>query len=370
MNEDGTYRVPYSIGDVLFGGMPSAVEDYHRHLKYLDNVFGQIVQRLKLAGKYDGTMIVITSDHSWRHEPEQSTGRSVNLADIGYRRVPLLIKFPGQKSSHSSNKTIYNHLALRPFIELVLRGKAHETLVDSYEAERQPIAKALLETTDAATRGMTRAVSLRHPIAVGLRNQLMSLVTSMGAFRSRLTHQLSMLNLDYRESPIVRQDRASLWRANVTASDDSELPSLMDWAAFGEGPAAGDRAEDVLFESPVNGVERLYDLLRGTRHVLFLFDGAAATDEGYANLTDIARRVTERYAALVDVHVVIPRATTPEALKWDGSVLHDADGAVHRSYGARSECLYLVRPDGYVGYRNQPAEGDRLMAYLTSFFTE
>ena len=46
----------------------------------------------------------------------------------------------------------------------------------------------------------------------------------------------------------------------------------------------------------------------------------------------------------------------------------DATGAVHERYGARSECLYLVRPDGYVGYRSQPADGDKLLAYLERIF--
>jgi len=49
-------------------------------------------------------------------------------------------------------------------------------------------------------------------------------------------------------------------------------------------------------------------------------------------------------------------------------VLLDADGPVHERYGARSECLYLVRPDGYVGYRCQPADPDQLIAYLERIF--
>ncbi len=33
-------------------------------------------------------------------------------------------------------------------------------------------------------------------------------------------------------------------------------------------------------------------------------------------------------------------------------------------YGARYECLYLVRPDGYVGFRSQPVETVPLRDYL------
>ncbi|MBI3417136.1 MAG: sulfatase-like hydrolase/transferase [Verrucomicrobia bacterium] len=126
MNEDGSYRVPYSISEVLYGGIPSTVEDYHRHLKYLDVIVGQIVAHLKAAGKYDGAMIVMTSDHSWRHEPEKFKGRVVDLTEVDFRKVPLLIKFPGQQSAHTVDKTVYNHLALRPLIDFVLRSKVEE----------------------------------------------------------------------------------------------------------------------------------------------------------------------------------------------------------------------------------------------------
>jgi hypothetical protein len=46
----------------------------------------------------------------------------------------------------------------------------------------------------------------------------------------------------------------------------------------------------------------------------------------------------------------------------------DGNGALHRRYGARSECVYLVRTDGYVGYRGQPADEERLFAYLATIF--
>jgi hypothetical protein len=45
-------------------------------------------------------------------------------------------------------------------------------------------------------------------------------------------------------------------------------------------------------------------------------------------------------------------------------VLLDPDGETHRRYGATAEALYLVRPDGYVGLRAQPASEEVLLRYL------
>jgi hypothetical protein len=45
-------------------------------------------------------------------------------------------------------------------------------------------------------------------------------------------------------------------------------------------------------------------------------------------------------------------------------VLLDPDGRTHRRYGATAEALYLIRPDGCVGLRAQPAAADVLARYL------
>ena len=37
-------------------------------------------------------------------------------------------------------------------------------------------------------------------------------------------------------------------------------------------------------------------------------------------------------------------------------------------YGARAGCLYLVRPDGYVGFRAQPVDPEALLAYLDRLY--
>ncbi len=50
------------------------------------------------------------------------------------------------------------------------------------------------------------------------------------------------------------------------------------------------------------------------------------------------------------------------------SVVLDEEGALHRRYDVRVECLYLIRPDGYVGYRSAPAAPGRLRDYLERIF--
>lgn len=75
-----------------------------------------------------------------------------------------------------------------------------------------------------------------------------------------------------------------------------------------------------------------------------------------------------RFADVIAVHVVVPGAERPAALDWSGSVLSDVDGDLEERYGAQAECLYLVRPDLYVGFRSQPADEEALLAHLNRIF--
>jgi hypothetical protein len=50
--------------------------------------------------------------------------------------------------------------------------------------------------------------------------------------------------------------------------------------------------------------------------------------------------------------------------------LLDGSGSLHELYGASAESLYLVRPDGYVGFRGQPAEAESLIEYLRSKYAD
>ena len=77
--------------------------------------------------------------------------------------------------------------------------------------------------------------------------------------------------------------------------------------------------------------------------------------------------IVQRYGADIETHVIVPAKERPAALRARNVVL-DAEGLIHQRYGARSESVYLVRPDGYVGFRSQPADREGLMAYLDRIF--
>ncbi|MGH7205546.1 MAG: FAD-dependent monooxygenase [Nitrospiraceae bacterium] len=250
-------------------------------------------------------------------------------------------------------------------LALVTSGVARPSLLDSYHAERHPIASETLIGTDLATK----VITLRNPLAQTFRNQVAMFLSSLDVVQHRLSQSVAGIVRNYRKSPIVGEYHQGF--LGVVSGDPTaeEPPGFSEWREFVAAPAAGDRAPDgTVSVRGSNAPVRLFELLRPGRHVLLLFDGRAATAAGYRKLEEIGHHVRDRYGDLIEVHLVVPHAAPPPALRWEGSLLLDAAGELHHQYGAGSECLYLIRPDGYVGYRSQPAEADRLFAYLKTIF--
>lgn len=118
---------------------------YLRELQYLDTVVGDIVSTLRSAKKYDDAILIFTSDHSWRIDPDPK------IAELPEhkRRVPLIIKLPGEKTSH----VIYKQSSanrLPRFFEAAFSGERDpETLLRLLEES----AAQAPDSADKATPG-------------------------------------------------------------------------------------------------------------------------------------------------------------------------------------------------------------------------
>lgn len=121
-NGDGSYRGPFK-GDRR-DGTPA---DYERNLLFTDKVLGDILDALERSGRFDRTLLVVTSDHAWRKEPD-----STILAQPDEpHRVPLLIKWPGQAQPLISDEPFCN-LGLGSVLEAALSAPpAASSLTDS-----------------------------------------------------------------------------------------------------------------------------------------------------------------------------------------------------------------------------------------------
>jgi 2-polyprenyl-6-methoxyphenol hydroxylase-like FAD-dependent oxidoreductase len=214
-------------------------------------------------------------------------------------------------------------------LALVVKGVAHPRLLESYDAERRPVGEEVLGRThqqaEAQRRGETDTA------------------------RDRLMKEAQLL-VNYRDSPWVAQDLAT-----ANAQD--------------QGPRPGDRAPDVLGlrRDGLGFPLRLFDVLRGTAHVLLLY-----VDSGESNViaagADIAASVRARYGTLIRSYMIVDERAHSSA--HEGlSVLRDPEGGFRQAYGVTAACAYLIRPDSYIAYRCAPVRSDCLTKYLERIFS-
>ena len=296
--------------------------------------------------------------------------------DLGGRLVPCLREgrcFLAGDAAHvhspvggqGMNVGIQDAYNLAWKLALVIHGAGHPALLDSYQSERHPIAKATVKGVGAATRFLLS----RNAVVRGLFKRIFMFLGRRKIVKQRLPRVAAGFAINYRKSAIVAECPAPLSRILLARRQAVPLPNKPEWRSFKAAPAAGDRAPDVVLGGQgTDKLARLFELLRGTRHTLLLFAGEAPVPQGFRNLAMIGTRVREQYGKYITTHVVVLGDRTPEELYGNSFVLLDNQGLLHHRYGAGSECLYLIRPDGYIGYRSQPADAGKFLSYLAQVF--
>jgi 2-polyprenyl-6-methoxyphenol hydroxylase-like FAD-dependent oxidoreductase len=234
-------------------------------------------------------------------------------------------------------------------LALVHTGQAPASLLDTYESERHPVAESVMRTTDLMMKGAT----IHSPIAQHIRNRLVPLLVQQDFIQHRLTAQLAELSINYRKSALVAE----------------HLHSHFSHGHVVGGPRAGDRAPDAGPLLRADGTSaRLFEALRGTKHTLLLLADADHQQASWGRLTALAGAIGARYGAQIGIYLVAAGSTAPAGDTSGAAILLDPERALHQRYSAVGECLYLIRPDGYIGYRSYPADADSLNDYLKGLF--
>jgi hypothetical protein len=221
-------------------------------------------------------------------------------------------------------------------LALVQRGHGRPELLDSYHAERHGVARTVLQQTDFATK-----VGTLKGFFVPIRNHVARFVTSFEPVRRRIVNETAELAVAYEKSPIVGEHMR---------------------AVFAAGPKPGARTPDGPVTCARRGPTRLSEICKGDSFTLLLFDGRKAPSRR-EELVRIAQHARARWGGRVAPYVVSTSGERPREVPDDVPVLFDS-GELQARFGAEGDCLYLVRPDLYVGFRSRPASMDALVAHL------
>jgi NADPH-dependent dioxygenase len=188
-------------------------------------------------------------------------------------------------------------------LALVLNGYARPSLLDTYETERRPVAEQVIWAASSL-----HDIFMTHGKDIAERRQTMF----EPGYTEKVVNYCSGVAYTYRD--VV--DRAG----GLTEID---------------GPAIGDRAPDIDFEQGGTLFDRL-------RHPYFTLLGMP----GGGDLRPVVEPLKTRFGAALEV-AILPGS---EALSL--------------RYGPGDRRLFLVRPDGYLGFKCRASEVGHLEAHL------
>ncbi|NEW46826.1 FAD-dependent monooxygenase [Nocardia cyriacigeorgica] len=209
-------------------------------------------------------------------------------------------------------------------LALAVAGTAAPELLASYDAERRPVGEEVVGRT---------VRDAREGIGAG--------ETDVGYVLRREAQLL----IDYRDSPIVARS-----------------------APGSPTPTAGSRAPDAtgLTREAVTSPFRLFTLLAGPDHTVLAYVDESCDESVLDELESCVELVRVVTGGRLDTYLI----AAPEAPVRPANVpvVRDRDGDFARMYHAGPGTVYVIRPDGYLGYVGFPALRDDLIHYVESTF--
>jgi 2-polyprenyl-6-methoxyphenol hydroxylase-like FAD-dependent oxidoreductase len=215
------------------------------------------------------------------------------LGDAAHVHSPM-----GGQGMNTGLQDAYN-LAWK--LALVVKGQADAALLDSYEAERMPVAHRLLETTDRAFQRVVSDGWLAGVFRMHVVPKVAAIAMSSQRVRKAAFRTLSQTGISYRQSPLSRT---------------LDVPAK-------KAPRAGDRFPWLkLTFTPGGATEDLFKRLDDRRFNLLVIGQPAPAAES-VGLGDLLR-----------VHA-IPIA--------------DDNARALATVSITAPAFYLLRPDGHIG---------------------
>jgi 4,5-epoxidase len=253
---------------------------------------------------------VIVSDPSWL-----ACFRSHRRSASAYRQGRVLlagdaVHIHSPAGGQGLNTGIMDAHNLGWKLALVAAGRASDALLDTYGAERRPVAEEVLRLT----HGLVHYGTLSNPLRRRVRDVVVPVLSRSPVIQRRASRRMSQIYVSYPPGPLVRQGSR-------------------------RGAArAGQRMPDI--QVRVAGQETtLHGVLRGGRHVL-----VAPTAHAAAMLSD---PTLQRYRS--DLEIVTPMPAAGD--KPTGPVV-------------------LIRPDGHIAAQGKPGSMDAVTSYLRDLFRE
>jgi len=248
------------------------------------------------------------------------SGRILLAGDAAHVCSPL--------QGHGMNTGLQDAFNLAWKLALVCQGHCTPTILDSYEAERRPVA----EMVGAEGDEVEHAQTLSDPGERRARDRTLRAVFADPKSRHHEAIAEAELDIDYGDSPIVMGDAH-------------------------QSLAPGQRLPDTIEVRLASGEMCLHELTHRAGHTALVVGGSSTCDDELARLFDSIRTRSDR--VFIDETIAVTTRSEPQHA-WAR-----LSPAAAERLGVDAITLLVVRPDGHIGLRADRDHLELLAAYHT-----
>ncbi|MFL6122356.1 FAD-dependent monooxygenase [Actinophytocola sp.] len=276
--------------------------------------------RQGIAGQFRRGRVLVAGDAAHVHSPAGAQGVNAGLQDtanLGWK------------------------------LALVSTGRAEESLLDSYDAERRPAAALTVRFANRLTKGAT----LPSAAARWGRDRIWSTAGRHGVIQRVVPPAIAGVAQNYPAglTPVPAPVRMARQVRSVAAMVAGR-------------PVAGSRLPNVELTGPGGERAWLWDLLPSDGSAVLAWAGRGYAWDDVDGFTALRRTVPDAVPVLVFDSPGVPADRIPPLPEW--RVVADHGGRVRRLLRAGADTALVVRPDRYLGTRGRSSTPHAIRSYF------
>lgn len=216
-------------------------------------------------------------------------------------------------------------------LALVIKRKALPSLLDSYQLERYPIVKEIVNQTAYLTNMMLFDKSFFRKLKKYSQD-----LSENSNLSKKISEELTQIKIQYKNSPAINYE------------EKLDIKS----------PHPGERIPDVLMEYS----KHLYGYLQNTMHNVLIFTGDQPSKNDLASIDELQNLIKQKFSELVKVFVI-----TNKNLPNVDNIISDKDGAIHQKFNVNEAAIYIIRPDNYIAYYSRKLDPIEIIGWIRRF---
>ena len=251
-------------------------------------------------------------------------GRVFLLGDAAHIHSPV-----GGQGMNTGIQDAYN---LSWKLAEVLKGHAPISLLESYSNERGKVIKEIVSMTHA----QTIALGLKSALFMFFKKKLLPFMMSFHFMRVKITNLLSQVSRNYKGSSIVKDD----------------------WPLFKISYLkAGERFPNFIIKKNNKSLKLSSVLDDTSHHVLFFLDSKKVF---------LFNEMLKKYSETLKSYLpkIKSHFFSSSTKDVNNQALSFISQAQYKSLGVKKSAIFLIRPDGYIGFSSGYSDLRRLVSFL------